>query len=117
MSASPNDNPCLSCGACCAAFRVSFDRAELDEEGGRVPAGPVDYENDVLCRLRGTDYLKPRCIALVGTIGSRVQCGIYAERPGPCREFAPLAEHGIFPPACNRARARHGLPPLAVSQE
>lgn len=110
-----DDNACLSCGACCAAFRVSFDRMELDEQGGRVPAGLVDYENDTLCRLRGTDYARPRCVALVGRIGESVRCGIYAERPGPCREFAPLAEHGIFPAACNRARSRHGLPPLPVA--
>jgi hypothetical protein len=111
-----DDNACMRCGACCAAFRVSFDRLELDEEGGRVPASLVDYENDTLCRLRGTDYAKPRCIALVGTIGKAVTCGIYEMRPGPCREFAPLADHGMFPHACNRARARHGLPPLPVSE-
>lgn len=111
------DNPCLSCGACCAAFRVSFDRSELDEEGGKVPASLVEYENAVLCRLRGTDYLKPRCVALIGTIGESVRCGIYAERPGPCREFAPHAEHGVFPSACNRARARHGLSKLTIAEE
>jgi len=108
-------NPCLQCGACCAAFRVSFDRAELDDAFGRVPASLVDIENDTLCRMRGTDYLRPRCIALVGQVGGAVRCGIYEDRPGPCREFAPLADHGVFPAACNRARARHGLPPLPVA--
>ncbi|WP_269532259.1 YkgJ family cysteine cluster protein [Chitinimonas sp. BJYL2] len=112
----PAQNACLSCGACCAAFRVSFDRSELDSEHGRVPASLADEENDTLCRMRGTDWLKPRCIALVGKIGESVSCGIYHERPGPCREFAPLAEHGVFPAACNRARARHGLPALPVSE-
>ncbi|MBV8659517.1 MAG: YkgJ family cysteine cluster protein [Burkholderiales bacterium] len=105
---------CLQCGACCAAFRVSFDRDQLDDAVGRVPASLVDIENDHLCRMRGTDYLRPRCIALVGEIGQSVRCGIYEERPGPCREFALLAEHGVFPEACNRARARHGLPALPV---
>lgn len=88
---------------------------ELDDEGGRVPASLVDIENAVLCRMRGTDYASPRCIALVGKIGDAVRCGIYEDRPGPCREFAPFAEHAIFPEACNRARRRHGLPPLPVT--
>jgi Fe-S-cluster containining protein len=46
------------------------------------------------------------CIALAGEIGQAVRCTIYAERPSPCREFD--IEHA----ACNRARQRHGLPPL-----
>jgi len=112
-----SDNVCLSCGACCAAFRVSFDRMELDDEGGAVPARLVDIENDYTCRMRGTDYLKPRCIALGGTVGVKVSCSIYSSRPGPCREFAPHAEHGIFPEACNRARSRHGLAALACEND
>jgi Fe-S-cluster containining protein len=110
-------NICLSCGACCAAFRVSFDRQELDDASGPVPASLADIENDYTCRMRGTDYLQPRCVALVGKIGERTHCGIYQERPGPCREFAPHAEHGIFPQACNRARSRHGLPPLPSTED
>lgn len=31
-------NPCMSCGACCAYFRVSFYWAEADDAGGSVPA-------------------------------------------------------------------------------
>ncbi|HWU69743.1 MAG TPA: YkgJ family cysteine cluster protein, partial [Pseudoxanthomonas sp.] len=31
-------HPCLSCGACCAIFRVSLHWSEADpEQGGRVP--------------------------------------------------------------------------------
>ncbi|WP_255989646.1 YkgJ family cysteine cluster protein [Chitinolyticbacter albus] len=110
-------NTCLSCGACCAAFRVSFDVSELESEGGCVPDGLADRENATLARLRGTDYARPRCVALIGEIGREVRCGIYRERPGPCREFAPLAEIGHFADACNRARARHGLPPLPVDRD
>lgn len=107
-------NECLSCGACCAAFRVSFDRSELSSEGGKVPDGLADYETSQTMRLRGTDYAQPRCIALVGTVGQQVSCGIYAERPSPCQEFAPMSSVGVFIEACNRARARHGLPALPV---
>ena len=38
MSASA-DNPCIRCGACCAAFRVDFAREELESEWGHVPDG------------------------------------------------------------------------------
>ncbi|MGN2398423.1 YkgJ family cysteine cluster protein, partial [Klebsiella quasipneumoniae] len=31
-------NPCMTCGACCAYFRVSFYWAEADDAGGLVPA-------------------------------------------------------------------------------
>lgn len=99
-------HPCLRCGACCAAFRVDFSVHELDAHGGTVPAGLAVELNATLARLRGTDHLPPRCAALTGRIGQHVQCGIYAERPGPCRELEPGGA------ACGRARARHGLPPL-----
>ena len=36
-----SSNPCLSCGACCASFRVDFDCSELESEGGRVPGQVV----------------------------------------------------------------------------
>ncbi len=66
-----------------------------------------------LVRMRGTDEAPPRCIALEGEIGSNARCGIYEQRPRPCHEFAPYAPVGIGDEACDRARARHRLPPLA----
>lgn len=105
---------CQQCGACCAAFRVSFHRSQLASElGGCVPDGIADEETADTCRMRGTDRSPPRCVALVGRIGEAVKCGIYEFRPDPCREFAAHGVHGIANEACNRARARHGLPPLA----
>ena len=112
MSDKPSDNPCLSCGACCATFRVDFAREELQAEGGCVPDGLAVELNDTLARLRGTDHAQPRCAALVGTVGVQASCGIYEWRPGPCREFGALAPLGRGDEACNRARARHGLPGL-----
>ena len=106
MPATAEPHPCLRCGACCAAWRVDFSVHELDEHGGAVPAGLAVPLNERLARLRGTDHLPPRCAALGGRVGERVQCGIYAERPGPCRELEAASE------ACARARARHGLAPL-----
>ncbi len=106
-------DPCQSCGACCATFRVSFHRSQLDTEpGGYVPATLADEETHSTCRMRGTDRSSPRCVALVGKVGHEVQCGIYEFRPDPCREFAAHGVHGIHNEACNQARARHGLPRL-----
>lgn len=108
------ESVCMSCGACCAAFRVTFHRSELDDEGGCVPSSLADEETRSLVRLRGTDRAQPRCIALVGKVGEAVRCGIYEHRPSPCREFGARAEIGVFEDACNRARSRNGLPPLAL---
>lgn len=99
-------HPCLTCGACCASFRVDFSAEELDERGGRVPFGLTVEVTDSTSRMRGTDYASPRCAALTGKIGERAACGIYEWRPNPCRELEPGSD------ACARARARHGLAPL-----
>ena len=98
-------HPCLTCGACCASFRVDFAVQELEGCGGRVPAGLAEPITAHLCRMHGTDHRSPRCAALTGKVGEKAACGIYEWRPSPCREFAAGSE------ACERARTRHGLPP------
>lgn len=110
-----SDFTCLDCGACCAAFRVDFNGAELDSApGGVVPAALTVPLTATLVRMRGTDAAAPRCVALEGEVGRGVRCTIYAQRPGPCRDFAPYAPLGIGDDACDRARRRYGLPPLAL---
>jgi uncharacterized protein len=99
-------NPCQTCGACCASFRVDFSLMETQDEGGLVPDGLAIEVTHHTARMRGTDHSPPRCAALTGLIGQRVACGIYEWRPSPCREFSEGSD------ACKRARARHGLPPL-----
>ena len=101
------DHPCLACGACCASFRVDFSVQELQEHGGSVPAGLAVPVTTSTCRMRGTDHVPARCAALAGAVGVRASCGIYEWRPSPCREFEAGSD------ACQRARARHGLAPLA----
>ena len=98
-------HPCLTCGACCASFRVDFSVHETQERGGDVPDGLAVEVTGSTCRMRGTDHSPPRCAALTGKVGSQAACGIYEWRPSPCREFAAGSE------ACERARLRHGLPP------
>ncbi len=97
---------CLTCGACCASFRVDFAVQELEGAGGRVPAGLAGAVTAQLCRMRGTDHRTPRCAALTGTVGERAACAIYEWRPSPCREFEAGSD------ACAQARRRHGLGPV-----
>ena len=74
--------------------------------GGQVPAGLAVEVSGSTCRMRGTDHVPIRCVALTGKVGEQVACGIYEWRPSPCREFEEGSD------ACNKARLRHGLPPL-----
>ena len=109
-------NPCQSCGACCATYRVSFYWGETDgAPGGCVPETLTEKISAQLCCMRGTERQPPRCAALRGQIGSAVSCAIYEWRPSTCREFAPLAAIGRGDESCNEARRRHKLPLLAPS--
>jgi Fe-S-cluster containining protein len=97
---------CCSCGACCAYFRVDFAVYELDDLGGSVPSDLVLEVKGNTARMRGTDHVPMRCIALTGQVGEQVACGIYEARPSPCREFAEGSD------GCGRARRKHGMAPL-----
>lgn len=99
---------CTTCGACCACFRVDFSVHELQHMGGTVPDGLAVDVTRSMARMRGTDHAPPRCAALTGKLGEKVGCGIYEWRPSPCHEFQEGSD------ACQRARSRHGLPPLAA---
>ena len=95
---------CRACGACCAAFRVSFHWLEGRALGlGDALVEPVTPHR---VAMRGTHAKAPRCIALAGEVGVAVGCTTYASRPSPCREVRPGDER------CTTARARHGLPAL-----
>jgi Fe-S-cluster containining protein len=99
-------HPCLRCGACCAAFRVSFYWAEP------VPPELTVRVTPFLAAMDGTDRPEPRCVALHGELGREVRCTAYEARPSPCREFGASWEDGTPNPRCDAARARYGLPPL-----
>lgn len=108
-------NPCLTCGACCAHFRVSFYCGEIaDGRGaGMVPPELVSQIGPLRAAMKGTEQGSGRCTALRGDIGSpQVLCGIYEKRPSPCREFEPWQADGSPNPDCQRVRALFGLPPL-----
>ncbi|WP_174521883.1 YkgJ family cysteine cluster protein [Obesumbacterium proteus] len=105
-------NPCISCGACCGYFRVSFYWAEADDAGGLVPASLTEQVNPYMRCMQGTNTKKPRCINLRGEIGQNVMCSMYENRPSPCREFSQSWEFGEPNEACDRARAAYGLAAL-----
>lgn len=109
------EDHCTRCGACCASFRVDFHVSELASRNaaGGVPDALSLVLTPTLCRMRGTDDGPPRCVALEGEVGRSVRCTIYADRPSPCRDFAPYAALGIGEDACDRARRQHGLAALA----
>lgn len=100
-------NPCQSCGACCAHFRVSFYWAEA--EALDLPEALTETINPWMSCMKGTGQRAGgvRCVALAGEIGREVGCTIYPQRPSPCHELQPGEER------CLRARAAHGLPALS----
>lgn len=108
------DNPCLSCGACCAYFRVSFYWSEAEVAlGGRVPPEMTVPIHTHLIAMKGSDAIPPRCCALQGEIGQAVYCSIYEQRPAVCSEIMYTGFGGLSEEKCDKARMAHGLPPLS----
>lgn len=99
-------NHCMTCGACCAAYRVSFYWAEIDERN--IPSHLVEQLTSVKACMVGTNCSKPRCAALEGEVGKEVRCTAYEHRPSPCHEVEVGDEK------CNHARQKCGLPPLVL---
>jgi Fe-S-cluster containining protein len=107
-------NPCKSCGARCTLFRVSFYWGEADDApGGYVPADLTVQVNPTMRAMHGTHPRATGCVALQGTPGECVSCGIYERRPTTCREFDTHDEHGHVDERCTVARAALGLPALS----
>ncbi len=102
-------NPCLSCGACCATFRVSFYRGETVPGPQAVPDDLVVPVSPFLVAMRGTTGRPPRCVALEGTVGEATRCAIHPVRSSTCRGFEASWSNGVAEPACDRARLAHGL--------
>lgn len=102
LSQIPAQDACLSCGACCAFFRVSFYWAE----GEIMPEGVMDELTPVYSCMKGTNQKNPRCIMLSGEIGQQVSCTMYEQRSSTCKEVQAGDAQ------CNKARSAHGLIPL-----
>lgn len=93
---------CMSCGACCAYFRVSFYGAEA----AAIPESMVEDINPVYACMAGTNKPQPRCVALKGDIGQNVACSIYPLRSSACREVQAGDAQ------CAKARQAYGLIPI-----
>lgn len=100
------DNPCLSCGACCKTFRVSFYWAEADERA--LPATLTEQVTPHIACMAGTNASKPHCAALGKGDAGPMACGVYASRPSPCREVQ------VGDDKCTKARAHHALPRITT---
>lgn len=109
-----SNHPCINCGACCGTYRVSFLRSELAPNGlWKVPASEVEDHGTDYVSLKGTTKNHhPSCNQLQGRIGKKAWCGMYENRPSPCRNFKASYEDGTKQPRCDEARRVHGLRPL-----
>lgn len=110
-------NPCVSCGACCAHFRVQFYWREANAADSAHPV-PVHLFEELTSQhrcMKGTaDKHHPKCQGLQGRIGRDASCSIYSLRPTPCRDFKASYEDGHKHERCDQARERHGLKALTV---
>ena len=106
-------HPCLTCGACCATFRVSFHWSEAEPAlGGAVPFALTEPLRTHERAMRGTSQAAPRCIALDAEIGRYSRCTIHARRPSACALVPASWEFGAASAQCDKARIAHGLPVL-----
>lgn len=107
------NNPCLTCGACCTQFRVSFYWAEAsDTTPGGVPVELTEQLTHHRIMMKGTGGSHPRCVALEGEIGRSVACSIHPSRPSVCRAFEASYENGQPNERCDQARIKAGMKPL-----
>ncbi|MGL5402238.1 MAG: YkgJ family cysteine cluster protein [Acinetobacter sp.] len=102
LSQVASSDACVSCGACCANYRVSFYWAEAE----RMPANMVEPLTAVYSCMKGTNQAQVKCIALQGEVGQQVSCSIYAIRSTTCKEVKIADEQ------CNKARLKYNLIPL-----
>ena len=108
-------NPCVSCGACCAHFRVQFywREANPEDNAAAVPTHLFEELTPQHRCMKGTAKKhRPKCEGLKGRIGKDACCSIYPLRPTPCRAFAASYVDGVKNVRCDEARAAHGLPAL-----
>jgi Fe-S-cluster containining protein len=88
---------CISCGACCA-YSEFWPAFIGDGDAAGIPDELIDSgRGRMLCH-------GDRCSALVGALGRRVQCSVYANRPLVCREFQAGSDE------CIMVRRSFGLP-------
>lgn len=101
----PMPHPCLSCGACCAHFRISLHWSEAEPSLGGRACG-----TDRALRRQRDAPVPRRCDASrQGQVGVDAPCAIYADRPQVLRPRRST----VRPARGATGRAAHGLRPLA----
>lgn len=95
---------CITCGACCSHFSVSFYWQEAEQRG--IDEATLVQITPWRVAFAGTVSKPVRCVHFNGAVGEESFCRIYEQRPHPCRELQPGDEK------CQKARAAHGLPAL-----
>jgi len=103
------NNPCLTCGACCSFYRVSFFEGEIIS-GYASEELISELQFPYVC-MKGTEN-GGKCVCLMGEIGKNIHCSIYDKRSNPCRDFHIWDSQGKINPRCNKARKVHGLTQL-----
>ena len=95
------ENPCLTCGACCA-YSENWPRFSTEDDAA------LDLIPKELVNARGSGMRcdGDRCAALKGRNGVAASCTIYTIRPEVCRTCMPGDAE------CAMARRKHGLPVL-----
>ena len=89
-----NDD-CRTCGACCGPTYDDETHVDLfDVDVARLsPAyrrtNVAHSGTGLALRTKRTKQSGTVCVALRGTVGRRVSCGIYDRRPDACRCFSP----------------------------
>ena len=71
-----------------------------------MPEEAVEAITPVYSCMKGTNQKNPRCIALEGSIGEQVSCGMYQLRSSSCKEVQIADEQ------CNKARMAHNMIPF-----
>ncbi|MFN0252115.1 MAG: YkgJ family cysteine cluster protein [Kofleriaceae bacterium] len=102
---------CQSCGACCVNLpsnrAIGFDTWVEIASNDTILESADLVNKHVTYDAEGVPHLRlasdGRCLALCGTPGEAVACGIYDTRPTPCRTVQPGDD------LCRRYRQEHGL--------
>jgi uncharacterized protein len=111
VSATTSPLDCQRCGACCCNppdnRRTGYvDYVQVDEDDG-ILEKPDLVRRFVVLDERDTPHLRltpdGRCQALRGSVGGRVRCQIYHDRPTPCRRVEAGSE------LCHFYRRAQGL--------
>jgi Fe-S-cluster containining protein len=97
----------MSCGACCAYYRITFHA----DEAVAIPAEYIEQLQPEVSCMKGTNSYPPRCAALCGEVGQQVSCAIYENRPSSCREFNVYELDGTPNMRCFKLR---GITPPAT---